>query len=342
MVRAMHSRPRDFELFFQNSIVAVGWSEVNFANFQQEETEALVGAVNDIYYSEGDIAPQTHGRWLNQVRRFHNIQPGDYILVPYYNSIRLAVAGSELFYVYEDPALEADLSNQRKVQYQRIGDELRTVPRDLLSEALQRRLRVRGSTVSDLYEFQAELEELFANEDYSWASQFEEREQQLRGDLAAGILEHIRKGNTNLKTGGIGLEHLVRNLFDCEGYQSEVLAKQRFKDGDADVLATKADRFGERTILAQVKHHSGYSDDWGLQQLRAIQQQGYEGDYTYVFITSARIADQVREQAEKWNIIALDGAELADWIVDHIEQLPAELRIQLGVSGVPQLNRFER
>ena len=40
---------------------------------------------------------------------------------------------------------------------------------------------------------------------------------------------------------------------------------------DADVKATRSDRFAETEILVQEKHHSGHSDNWGIEQLKAIQ-----------------------------------------------------------------------
>ena len=86
---------------------------------------------------------------LNEVKRFKLIKDGDYILVPYYNYVVIAEATSEEKYSDEDKS--QDLSNQKIVRYRLVDDNERLmIPRNELSEGLQRRIRVRGSTVSNL------------------------------------------------------------------------------------------------------------------------------------------------------------------------------------------------
>ncbi len=336
MVRAMHSSETDFKIFFDNNVVAVGWRDIDFSKHNTDQIEELINAVIDCYYTSPDILPQVMGRGLNQVRRFHSINKGDYIIIPFYNSIRLAIADEKI--IYDENAYEADLTNQRKVNYLFSGDTLKTIPRDVLSEALQRRLRVRGSTVSDLYEFKDEIEKLFSKDTYSWTSDFEEKENKLKNILKKKLIEKIKLGKTNLKTGGIGLEYLVQELFDCEGYKAEVLPKTSFQFGDADVYAVKSDKFQETKILIQVKHHSGYTDEWGLTQLIDIKKSEEYKDHKFVFITSANIAEDVRKNADDFDIVAMDGNELSEWIIDNLNKLSTETKIKLGLSAIPQLN----
>ena len=86
---------------------------------------------------------------LNEVKRFKLIKDGDYILVPYYNYVVIAEATSEEKYSDEDKS--QDLSNQKIVRYRLVDDNERLmIPRNELSEGLKRRIRVRGSTVSNL------------------------------------------------------------------------------------------------------------------------------------------------------------------------------------------------
>ena len=337
-VRAMGSTESDFQIFFNNSVVAVGWSEIDFTQYPKEKTNELKDAVYECYYSSEEKLPQVIGRQLNQVSRFHNINKGDYIIIPFYNSIRLAIAEDQIIY-NEEEGYDADLSNQRKVSYLYSDKVLKTIPRDFLTEALQRRLRVRGSTILDLFEFKDEIEKLFNGGGYVWTAEFEENEKRLKNELKKKLLAKIVKGKTHLKTGGIGLEHLVQELFECEKYKSEVLAKGLFQYGDADVYAVKADKFQETKVLAQVKHHSGYTNEWGLQQLNEIKKEEKEySDYKFVLITSAEISQDVRKLAENLDIIAMNGNDLIEWIIENIEQLSAETKIKLGISSIPQIN----
>ncbi len=336
MVRAMNSQVKDFEVFFENKVVAVGWSEVDFSNFQKSEGNKLKDEVQSIYYSSKEWHPPLVGKKLNEVKRFHSINKGDFIIIPYWNSIRLAIAKDE--HIYSEEAYDLDLANQIKVDYLLTQDNFKTIPRNSLSEGLQRRLRVRGSTVSDLYEFRDEIEQIFEKDNYSWTSAYEEKENELITSLKSKLFENIQKGTTNLTTGGIGLEHLVKELFECESYHANILAKTAFPEyGDADVLAVKSDRFQETKILIQVKHHSGYTDIWGIEQLKKIKELSAYEDYKFMLVTSAKISEEVRREADTFGIVTIDGLELIDWIFENIDNLNAGTKTKLGISSVPQI-----
>ncbi|ERJ82513.1 hypothetical protein HMPREF1987_01421 [Peptostreptococcaceae bacterium oral taxon 113 str. W5053] len=86
---------------------------------------------------------------LNEVKRFKNLQEGDIIIVPFYSSVVLAIVGKED--IYSEKAYERSLANQRKVEYCQVeycleDGKLMLISRKELSEGLQRRLRVRGSS----------------------------------------------------------------------------------------------------------------------------------------------------------------------------------------------------
>ncbi len=81
---------------------------------------------------------------LNEVKRFKNLQEGDIVIVPFYSSVVLAIVGKED--IYSEKAYERSLANQRKVEYCLEDGKLMLISRKELSEGLQRRLRVRGSS----------------------------------------------------------------------------------------------------------------------------------------------------------------------------------------------------
>ena len=336
MVRAMDSQPNDFKVFFENKVVAVGWSEVNFTLFDKTDTQNLRKEVESIYYSSGDWHPPTVGKKLNEVKRFHNIKSGDYIIIPFYNAIRMAIAKKE--HIYDNNAYDLDLANQIGVNYLFTDNDFKTILRNSLSEGLQRRLRVRGSTVSDLYEFKDEIEKIFEKDNYSWKSDCEEQENELTESVKEKLFSNIQNGTTNLSTGGIGLERLVKELFECEGYNANVLSKNSFENyGDADIYAVKSDKFQETKILIQVKHHSGYTDNWGIEQLKIIQEDSTYEDYKFVLLTSALIGKKVKDNANTFDVSTMDGKELIDWIFEHLDDLKVETKTRLGLSTVSQI-----
>ena len=108
MIRAMLSREDDFKIFFDNNVVAVGWSKVDFASLP--DSQEVKNAVRRSYYEKSDKAQQVISKNLNEVERFKDMKKGDYILVPFNSYIALAEANEKEIYSPED--YEQDLSNQ--------------------------------------------------------------------------------------------------------------------------------------------------------------------------------------------------------------------------------------
>ena len=316
--------------YANKGVVAVGWSEIDFSQMTSDDAAKAVG--EQAYYVEA--APQVVGKKKNEVWRFRDIKKGDIIIVPYWSNVLLAKSEGKFLYSHED--VKDDLANQLRVKYQYIGNALRILPRTELSEGLSRRLRVRGSTVSDLYEFAEEIERIFINADYSIAKTTADKNTDLEKSFKERLIFDIRNGRTHLKTGGEGLEELVKLLFEIEGYSAKVLGKTTFSGyGDADVEATKVDRFVETKILAQVKHHNWNTDDWGVQQLERIKESGQYAGFQFVLITSGDVSKDVRYKAESNDIGIMDGEALADWIFSHLPELPNDVRARLNISDVP-------
>lgn len=336
MVRAMASREADFSVFYDDSVVALGWSRVNFMDHADRVDELIQRVTNEYGYDAPDLWAPSVSRQLNQIRRFMSFSAGDRVVVPYYDGVLLAtVTGPRR---YDLTAERTDLCNQIVVDY-RVEAESElpiVIPRNSLSEALQRRLRVRGSTLADLSEFAEEIDQMFNDEHYSWTSQQAKQEQSVREQFRDELLSRMQAGTTNLRTGGIGLEHLIKELFMLEGYDARVLDKRRFKNGDADVEAEKSDMFNRTRILAQVKHHAGITNGWGLEQLVEIQRSGTEPDALLVLITSAVIPEEVKNDADLKGIQTMDGKALSEWVMSHIHRLKPETAAQLGISTVPR------
>lgn len=338
MVRAMASSEDDLNLFKNNGIVAVGWSKVDFTKYKHD-SGLLWEKIRKEYYENGKFAPQMIGRWMNQVYRFVSIKKGDYIVVPYRSQILLAEATEE--FRYDLDACGQDLSNQLLVNYKKNGEEFVTFPRAMLSEGLQRRLRVMGSTISDLEDFKKEIINLFEKKQSytdTISTKFDEESDYFKQKLGKVLTD----GSSNLKTGGVGLENLVCELMKCEGYDARVLAKTKSKtkfgdNADADVEAWIDDRFISQKIFIQVKHHSDYSDSWGIEQLEKIMETKQYPDYTYVFVTSAKVSNENFKRAEKSDIKVIDGGDLVAWIVENINKLKPETLKALRISKAPHI-----
>lgn len=337
MVRANKQRDKDFELLFSEGIVGIGYSSTDFTAYDIDELRSLI----EKKYFDDDAAPQYVGRKLNEVERFKSIEAGDRILVPYHGTVALAIAEGEL---QHDPSVadSNDLSNQHRVEYLRAEDgNVATVPRSDLSEGLERRLRVRGSTVSDLSEFSQEIAKLFEDPSRTWSTRVANEERKTREAIAGELLERIQTGRTGLEAGGRGLEEVVKELLEIEGFNASITGKSTYPSGiDADIRATRSDRFTETELLVQVKHHKGTSDTWGGEQLTELRRYIEEDDLTsprLVLVTSAAASESLRKLCTNQDIDLLEGADLVDWILDVVQDLRGDTRARLGLTTTPQL-----
>lgn len=336
MVRAMYSNSNDFEEFLQNHVVAVGWSGINFCDYTPD---SLRNAIWEGYYKDSAKRNQTVSLQLNQAVMFKCIKEGDKVIVPYNSGILIATAKSEE--IYSEKAKKLDLANQHKVEFKYLNENPYVVPRNNLSERLQRRLRVRGRSVANLNEFGDEIEKIFNAEScYSFNEALQKKENEEKEQFLNSLLNRIQRGDTNLQTGGIGLEKLICEIMEIEGYESNILSKRAFPGyADADIVASKEDRFMSQKYLIQVKHHHGYSGEWGLMQLKEIGNlcgDKYD-DYNLLFITSASVDERVKKKAEEMGIDVLDGRDLAEMIYDNARKLSKDTREKLGISIAPHL-----
>lgn len=333
MVRAMRSSDNEIKEFVSNEVVAVGWSDLKFVEY--ENVGSLRNAIWNSYYKNSAKPQQSISLSLNQASMFKNIQKGDKIVVPCPYGIYLAEA--EDGEIYSDSAYQLDLANQHKVKYQRKDGKPKIIARTELPESLQRRLRVRGRSVSNLIDFKDIIENLFSK-DYSFSEQVQCSENNELDQFKSELLRRIQSGKTYLQTGGTGLEYLVKEIMECEGYEAKVLDKKAFPEfADADVKAVKTDSFFTQQFLIQVKHHSGQSGDWGIRQLAKLRDFPQYGDYDLMFVTSAAVNETVRQEAEKLGIDVYDGNMLVDLIYNNLDKLSEETKRRLGVSLVPHL-----
>lgn len=339
MVRGMDSSEAVFSELLKNEVVAVGWSYMDFTLYKNDR-DLFNKKLDELYFINSNLSPSVKGKWRNQSFRFCGIKKGDYIVVPYHQYIILAEATGEQ--IYKPEVIDLDLANQQKVRYlYDKNNKLVKIPRADLPENMQRKLRVLGSIVTDFSEFKNEIEAIFTSGKFSYKDIHESQKEQRINDFKKTLLNNIKNGHTNLKAGGRGLEELVSELLEIEGYKTKILGKSTFSGiADVDIEAEKIDQFfGEQKLFIQVKHHQGESGDWGIEQLKAAKDilDKENKDFQLVFITTAEIADDAMEKAFANNIVCIDGEKLINWLYDNINKLSEQTKEALHIIFVPQI-----
>lgn len=304
-----------------------GWNRINFSAFSGQPSENLLRE-----FSNQNI---DLGRQQSQILRFFNIQAGDLIVVPVYGAIVVGVAGTQRF--YEEEVQYG--GNQVHVSYFRDKEkEIVRVPRSNLIESLQSRLKIRMTIVS-LNEFREEITKLIQQIEQGGAIGISEHHHQAQikatDSFKSTLLENIRSGKTWLKSGGLGLETLIQELMTIEGYQASILTKNNSDGiGDIDIEANKETRLDKITWQIQVKHHSGISSNYGIQQLLALES---KANTNRCFITTANLDSEVKAAAQAQGITIIEGEELVDWIFEHWSYLSPKTKTFLGAVDIPQL-----
>ena len=326
LVRSSRSIP------LQDGVIGVGWDDMEFQKYPN--AEELLKAMAQ--------AGWLIGRNANQIRRFKSICKGDLVIVPYWNSIAVGVATGEEH--WDSKYSQNNGANQHRVEFLKDASGIvQLIPRGDLSEALQRRTKIR-ITIANIAEFHAELESLVENlasgKAHSFVAEIERREVDLENTVKEQLLNHIRTGKTGLASGGVGLEQLVAELLRIDGFTADVFSKRAFPGGgDADIKASKTDMLRQDEFLIQVKHHHGSTGLWGQQQLMEIKKllpMEYEG-FQLVLVTSGDVSDEDRENAKDNDITIFDGSDLADWVLTSIDKLKLDTRRKLRISDVPRI-----
>lgn len=304
--------------------VGYGWSQMNFS--EHSSAESLMASFHDRGIEIG--------RKGNQIRRFFNICADDLIVVPVARAILLARATGEKSFAQDIAYGE----NRVGVRFLRGEDgTVKRIPRDDLSTALETRLKIRIA-VASLDEFSDELETLYARLEAGGFSDISGQHEAENGEAVEAfkksLLKRIQQGSTFLSGGGNGLEMLVMELLKLEGYDVHRPSKRHYEGiADADIEAYRKDRFNPSKLLIQVKHHKGVTDDHGVRQLAAID----EDDAQRWLITTAIVDEGVEALAEKDGIQIMDGDDFADWLFEHCQHLSVATRSRLGLSDAPVL-----
>lgn len=311
-------------LIEQNKI-GIGWSKVDFSQFTNAD---------DLIKELKSVHPK-FSRARKQVKRFFNLKQGDVIVVPSYKSVLLAVVSGEK--TFNSGFDNGHGANQISVNYlkQANGKPLR-IARDSLNEGLERRLRIR-QTVADLKDFSNELDKLIAQKDnFSLENEYLEVLASEQEAFKQELIRRLRHGETRLKAGGRGLEELIKELLQLEGYTDVEIPSKKKQSGvaDVDIIAKSSSNPFAPTLLIQAKHHRGETSAHAIKQLMVYD---YEDDLNAQrwMITTANINDETKKEAETQGVNVMLGDEFVDWLFEHLTDLSDKTKVILGLSILP-------
>ena len=303
----------------------IGWGQFQLRNF----------TTADEFYEHLDSTQQSVGRSGNQLRRFIEVKQGDFIVVPAPARIYIGIATGEKRFCADKPWGE----NQIEVTFPCDAEnEPISIARTDLKQGLQSRLRIR-LTVADLDYFKDEIIERYNdiknNVSSGALSKINEKAGEKLEQFKAKLLDNLRNRNHYLEAGGQGLEHLVKELLEIEGYTAVIPSKQSHEVGvDVDIEAQSRNPFITQELLIQVKDHVGYTDKHAIDQIAKVERK----DDCYRWVVSlGDFTEDVTQHADGLSVNLMNGTQLVDWLAERWLDLSPTTQQKLGIASVPQL-----
>lgn len=308
-IRVWGIHSKDDDLFLNNNVIAIGWSEVGDLSSINPDRESFREKMYEFFpeLSKQSIATQT-----GQLYRYvHEIQVGDYVVFPSKIDRMINIGRIESDYYYDAEALKNTprYPNRRKVKW------LKHFPRTMFTQGA---LYEVGSALTIFMiknyadEFISSLEKGFKknnlleiDEDESVAATAEEIIQSTKDFILKELSRQLK---------GYDFEEFVADLLRAMGYKATVSPKGG--DSGIDVIAFK-DELPPR-IVVQVKSKDGDISESTLQALKGAMA---TGDYG-LFIT---LSDYTKNAHKFLNdtpmIRGINGSELVELILKYYEKL---------------------
>ena len=204
----------------ENGQIGYGWAGLRFSDYK---------TIDDLLGEGIKNSGCKLGRKTKQIKRYFGLEKGDLGIVPVSGASAIAVVDGEKTYK-KDAAVKYG-ENRIKVTYLSDKNGNVFIPRKCLTTDFQSRLKIRMS-VANLGEFSDEVdrhvEALKNGEIHTWKKETEKREAEALLCFKNKLLDRIRKGEkVGLQAGGYGLEQLIQELLEIEGYKAE--SRQRIR-----------------------------------------------------------------------------------------------------------------
>lgn len=324
---------RSLESLIKENKIGYGWKQINFS--AHEEIKSLIV---EIIKKNGSI-----GRMTNQVKNYFELKNEDIVIVPLGKKIAIAkVIGTKN---YDSQFKGGHGANQIDVEFFRKDGKVIYIPRSKLKENLESRLKLR-TTIGDLTRFSQEIDYIVQNinnlGDFDIKSSFQEKIYQYENEFKSELLNALWKGNTRVKASGRGLEELVKELLEIEGYSNVDILDKKNGEGiaDVDIQATSENNPFLKDILVQVKHHRGETSKHAIEQLIAYENEADATTYKWV-ITTGYISDESKNFALSNQINIMEGEQLVEWIYANLPKIKTLTKEILGIVDVPKLSWIE-
>lgn len=308
----------DEELFFKESIIAIGWKSFGDLSKIEASRDAFKRHYNDTY---PNAKKQSVANSAGMLYRFaYEVQQGDYIVFPSRRDRMINIGVIVGDYTYISSASE--YVQQRKVRW------IKHIPRTFFSQGALYEI---GSAMS-FFMIKNYADEYLSVLDKNFKQTIEDTSVEdesvtiVADEIIQGTKDFILKElSRNLK--GYDFELFVAELLQAMGYRTSV--SQHGGDSGIDITAYK-DEFPPR-IIVQVKSQDGDIKETTIQSLKGAMR---EGDYG-LFVTLSNYTKSAQKYLENTPIIrGINGTDLVKLILKYYSELSEKYRNMIPLKMV--------
>lgn len=313
---------------FENGYISIGWADLSKEDYLVQMRTGWEAAFDKIFKDAGWGLPRNRRnlwRFLNEMKaddivvvpqpgyfsvcritddKIYTVESIDESLLQDWNGLKITRKDGQL---YNSEGDWVDLGFFRRVELLEID-----IPRaGYADQAFSSRMKIRqtNANISDIRESVENAVERYHNE----------KPINLRTsiieDVADKVLDRIRALQTDSK-----FEELVQwYLESIGGKRALIPAKNESptEDGDADRVVF-FDKI-KLAIMVQVKKHTGETDAWAIEQIKAYEKNHSYDEYTtmlWVISTCDSFSSGAVQLAETAGVRLIDGKEFAQMILD--------------------------
>ncbi len=296
------------EILKSNQVV-IGWSLIEDELFNKKLKREDYKEVLKNKYEDYKDNPYSLGQATGYLWRFiHEMNIGDYALVPISKSFYLAEITSEPIYIPNK--IRDDTAIRRDVKWLNNSEP---ILRDYCGSGLVSRLKYQGTCV-EATDLISDIERSLKNANEKIPPKFKT---QLNDNLKQHVTKYLISKDSYLDDRKF--EHLIKQLMLGLGATtSDIISKSKYGKSIADVDVIANFTHLALQIYIQVKKHEGETDKHSVEQIiEAIKIDNPEGE-SKIFgwvISSGKFNEKAVKMADENNIRVINGEDLAEMIL---------------------------
>lgn len=312
-------------------LISIGWSGFSYDKYASAIQERGETALNQIFIDAKWGLPRN--RW-NLWRFLHEMKPGDIVVVPTGGEMHICEIADDVVFSNESiaPALLVDWDGKKVERhddgylynsegrlidlgfYRRVRLVETHIPRRQYADnelASRLKLRQTNANISDLREdVDKALERYREKKPINLKAQ-------LINEISPTVLDNIKHLLNDAKLETLVEQYLISVGADKDKIRIPSKNESPTEEGDADIVAC-FDRL-KVVVMAQVKAHRGYTDEWAVEQVRAYRQNhNYDGYTTLLWVISTcdDFSEAAKREADEAGVRLINGLEFAQMLLE--------------------------